>query len=252
MDNNEGLRKHLSPLGAWAFAIGTSVGWGSLVVTANTYLAQAGPLGSVLGLVLGALIMALIARNYGYMMRCYPEAGGAYAYTREVFGYDAGFLTAWFLAMTYFAILWANATSLPLFARIFLGGTFRFGKLYTLFGYDVYIGEALLSAAAIALFGYLCARQRRVANGLMIALALLFTAGIAACFAGALLGKGFTVQPAYIPDASALSQVVKIAVISPWAFIGFESISHGTEEFRFEHEKIRRVLLVAVVSTLAL
>ncbi len=94
MDNNEGLRKHLSPLGAWAFAIGTSVGWGSLVVTANTYLAQAGPLGSVLGLVLGALIMALIARNYGYMMRCYPEAGGAYAYTREVFGYDAGFLTA--------------------------------------------------------------------------------------------------------------------------------------------------------------
>ena len=252
MDNNEGLRKHLSPLGAWAFAIGTSVGWGSLVVTANTYLAQAGPLGSVLGLVLGALIMALIARNYGYMMRCYPEAGGAYAYTREVFGYDAGFLTAWFLAMTYFAILWANATSLPLFARIFLGGTFRFGKLYTLFGYDVYIGEALLSAAAIALFGYLCARQRRVANWLMIALALLFTAGIAACFAGALLGKGFTVQPAYIPDASALSQVVKIAVISPWAFIGFESISHGTEEFRFEHEKIRRVLLVAVVSTLAL
>ena len=227
MDNNEGLRKHLSPLGAWAFAIGTSVGWGSLVVTANTYLAQAGPLGSVLGLVLGALIMALIARNYGYMMRCYPEAGGAYAYTRELFGYDAGFLTAWFLAMTYFAILWANATSLPLFARIFLGGTFCFGKLYTLFGYDVYIGEALLSAAAIALFGYLCARQRRVANG-------------------------FTVQPAYIPDASALSQVVKIAVISPWAFIGFESISHGTEEFRFEHEKIRRVLLVAVVSTLAL
>ena len=63
MDNNEGLRKHLSPLGAWAFAIGTSVGWGSLVVTANTYLAQAGPLGSIIGLALGALLMALIARQ---------------------------------------------------------------------------------------------------------------------------------------------------------------------------------------------
>ena len=121
------LQKHVSPLGAWAFSIGTAVGWGSLVVTANTYLAQAGPLGSVLGLVIGAAIMLIMAWNYGYMMQCYPESGGAYAYTREVFGYDQAFLTAWFLAMTYFAILWANATSLPLFGRIFLGGVFRFG-----------------------------------------------------------------------------------------------------------------------------
>ena len=76
------LQKHISPLGAWAFAIGTSVGWGSLVVTSNTYLAQAGPVGSVLGMVLGALIMLVIAWNYSYLMRSFPEAGGAYTYTR--------------------------------------------------------------------------------------------------------------------------------------------------------------------------
>ena len=35
-----GLRPQFSPLGMWAFSIGTSVGWGSLVVTASTYLAQ--------------------------------------------------------------------------------------------------------------------------------------------------------------------------------------------------------------------
>ena len=107
MKEQQGLRQYISPMGAWAFAIGTSVGWGSLVVTANTYLAQAGPLGSVLGLVIGALIMLVIAWNYAYLMRSYPEAGGAYAYTREVFGYDQGFLTAWFLAMTYFDIFYS-------------------------------------------------------------------------------------------------------------------------------------------------
>ena len=51
-----GLQPYLSPAAAWALAVGTSVGWGSLVVTANTYLTQAGPLGTVLGLVVGALI----------------------------------------------------------------------------------------------------------------------------------------------------------------------------------------------------
>ena len=252
MKNTQGLRQHVSPLGAWAFAIGTSVGWGSLVVTASTYLAQAGPMGSVLGMGLGALIMLVIAWNYSYLMRSYPEAGGAYAYTREIFGYDQGFLTAWFLAMTYFAILWANATSLPLFGRIFLGGVFRFGKLYTIFNYDGYLGEALLSAAALLLTGLLCSRAKKVTDTLMIVLACLFTAGITICFIGAFARGKQSLTPAYIPDASALAQIVKIAVISPWAFIGFESISHSTAEFDFEHKKIRRVMLIAVVSTLLL
>ncbi|MBQ6257188.1 MAG: APC family permease, partial [Clostridia bacterium] len=155
MNSEKGLQTHLSPVGAWAFSVGTCIGWGSLVVTASTYLKQAGPLGSALGLAVGALVMLMIGRCYAYMIQCYPEAGGAYAFTREVFGYDQAFLTAWFLAMTYFAILWANATSLPLFSRIFLGGNFRVGKLYTLFGYDVYLGEALLSMAAMVLAGLL-------------------------------------------------------------------------------------------------
>ena len=89
-------------------ASGTSVGWGSLVVTSNTYLAQAGPWGSVLGLILGTVIMVVISKNYAYLIHSFPEPGGAYAYSRDVFGYDHGFLTGWFLALTYFAMLWAN------------------------------------------------------------------------------------------------------------------------------------------------
>ena len=44
------LTPFLSPLTVMAFAIGTSVGWGSLVVTSNTYLKQAGPWDTVIGL----------------------------------------------------------------------------------------------------------------------------------------------------------------------------------------------------------
>ena len=51
------LTPNLSPVGAWAFALGTSIGWGSLVVTANTYLAQAGPWGSTLGMAFATVIM---------------------------------------------------------------------------------------------------------------------------------------------------------------------------------------------------
>lgn len=238
--------------GAWAFSLGTSVGWGSLVVTSSTYLAQAGPLGSVLGLAAGMLLMMVISRNYAYLMNACPEPGGAYAYSREVFGHDHGFLTGWFLALTYLAVLWANATSIPLFARFFLGDLFQKGYLYTLFGYDVYLGEALLSLLVLAGAATLCVKSWRAAYRVMVGLVFLFTAGIGIVFAGALMGLDRPMSPAFVPDSDAMMQIIQIAVISPWAFIGFESISHSAEEFSFNRKKSFRVLLVAVVSTTAL
>ena len=81
----------LSSLGAWAFSIGTAVGWGSLVVTSTTYLAEAGPLGSALGMLFGAGVMLVIACNYAYLMRAWPSGGGAYTYVCEMLGHDYAF-----------------------------------------------------------------------------------------------------------------------------------------------------------------
>ena len=248
MDVNKKLSADLSPLGAWSFAVGAGVGWGSLVVTSSSYLAQAGPLGSVLGLAIGTVIMLVIARNYAYLMRLFPESGGAYAYTREAFGYDHGFLVAWFLALTYLSVLWANATSLPLFVRYFVGDVLRFGRLYAIFGYDVYVGEALLTVIALVLVGFLCMRSKRAAAVTMKILVIVLAVGIVIVTAAAFLRRGQSMAPAIVPDTSALSQIVKIAVISPWAFIGFESISHATAEFSFDRSRVRRILILSVLA----
>ena len=243
------LTPHLSPLGAWAFAIGTSVGWGSLFITGNTYLPTAGPIGTVLGLIVGALIMLVIARNYHYMIECFPGAGGAYTYSKNVFGNDRGFLTAWFLALTYFAMLWANATSLPVFARYFIGDAFQFGKIYTLFGYDVYLGEALLSVGAVLIFALLCMSHKKLTSLIMIALAVTFTVGIAAVFFGSTAAGGGHYSPGFIPDSSKITQILAITAISPWAFIGFENISHASDEYTFRRKKVFPILVIVVIST---
>ncbi|MDO4399903.1 MAG: amino acid permease [Coriobacteriia bacterium] len=246
------LLPYLSPAAAWALALGTSVGWGSLVVTTNTYLIKAGPLGSVLGITIGGIIMLVVARNYHYMTNCVPEAGGAYAYARETFGYDHGFLAAWFIALTYLAMLWANATSLPLFARIFFGSGLQVGHLYSLFGYDVYLGEVLLAIAVIAIVSLLCMRYKKGIAAALVALVGIFCAGITLCFAAALFGVDIPLEPLYVPNGSELSQIMLIACISPWAFIGFESISHASEEFAFPQKKTFSILALAVISAMVL
>ena len=252
MDNKSQQNKlgpYLSPAAAWAIALGTGIGWGALLITSNTYLAEAGPLGSILGILTGAVIMLIVSRNYHYMVNSIPDAGGAYAYAKETFGYDHGFLSAWFLALTYIAMFWANATSLPLFARYFLGGMFEFGFRYTIFGYEVYLGEALLSIAAIVLAALLCSRLKRGAARLAGVLTAVIIVGISVCFLAAAVGYDtarFSLSPAFLPGKSALSQILRIAVISPWAFIGFEGISHSVEEYTFPAKKTFRILAAAV------
>ena len=161
-------------------------------------------------------------------------------------------MTAWFISLAYLAMLWANATSLPLFARYFMGEIFHFGRMYTLFGYDVYLGEALLTIAAILLVAFLCANHTGIVTRLMSNMALLFSGGITFCFLAALFGQKPAFAPAVLPDTSALRQVLHIACISPWAFIGIESVSHGAEEFSFKRSRIFPIMIVSVVSTTAL
>lgn len=249
------LEPYLSRAEAWSLALGTSIGWGSLVITCSTYLASAGPAGTVLGLLIGTAVMLMVASTYAFLMRHHPDAGGAFTYAKEIFGPDFGVLASWFVILTYFAMLWANATSLPLFARYFVGNVFQVGKLFEVFGYEVYLGEVLLSVGAILLTCLVCARHKKFPTVLNTCLAATFSVGIVACFVSALTGHtstSFSLSPAYAPNGSALAQVVRIASISPWAFIGFENISNSTEELGFSTKHSFGVLTAAVLTSTVL
>ena len=246
------LTPYLSERAAWALSVGTSVGWGALVVTSSDFLSAAGPAGSLVGLLIGMGVMLLIAGNYFFTASRYPDAGGLYSITKNVFGYDRAFLVFWFMSLVYLSMFWANATSLPLFARYFIGNTFRFGYLYTVFGYEIYLGEVLLTLAAILLVALLCIRSKRAAAHVMVILVLLLLIGIAVCFFTALAGHGgtgMTFTPAFLPDRGSFSQVLRIVFISPWAFIGFENITHSAEEYKFSHSKLFRILVISVITS---
>ena len=76
LDSSRKLQPYLSPLAVWALSAGSAIGWGSLVVTSSTYLSQAGPLGSILGLLIGFAMMLLVASHYHFLANRYPGTGG--------------------------------------------------------------------------------------------------------------------------------------------------------------------------------
>ncbi|MBQ1491043.1 MAG: amino acid permease, partial [Blautia sp.] len=253
--NTTTLQPYLSPMAVWALSVGSAIGWGSLVVTSRSYLSEAGPLGSILGLLIGFAMMLMVSSHYHFLANRYPGTGGLYHYVKNIFGYDRAFLIAWFMFLIYISIFWANATSIPLFARYFLQGVFKTGYLYTIFGYKVYLVEGLVTLVVMWLVGILCMKSKKATARSMVVMVLIFTIGITVCFVAAMLGRGssgMSMSPAFLPDKSVLKQVIHIAFVSPWAFIGFESVSHSAAEYRFKHSNMFRVLVISVAVTTAL
>ena len=249
-DNNASLSGYLSPLGAWALAFGSAVGWGCFVMPGTTFLPIAGPWGSVLGIVIGAAIMLIIGMSYRFLMARYPDAGGSYTYAAKALGSDHGFLCAWMLLLTYAAIIWANSTALSLIVRYLFGDIFCFGFSYQIAGYTVYFGEVLLSIAILAAACGICLIGRRVAAWVQIIGSLLLFFGITACFIAVTVHRGGLagITPAFSSQGDPAAQVLTIVILAPWAFIGFESISHSAGEFRFSVKKTLPILVAALVT----
>ena len=243
--------KNISILGAFALSIGTALGWGSFVVTGSSFVSQAGPVGSIIGLLIGMLIMMVVAYNYHYMMNKYPDTnGGIYSFAKYTIGSDHAFLVSWFLIITYLAILWANVSSFSLFAQYIFGSTFQFGFHYVIWGYDIWLGEILLSAFFLFLFAGICLLKKQITTHLQFGLAALFIAIIIGGFiaVSVMHEGGFKAyEPAFGPSNDyELVKIARVISMTPWAFIGFESISHSSRNFKFKKKHVFKIFFISL------
>ena len=185
------------------------------------------------------------------MANRYPDSGGAFTYTKHVFGYDHSFLCSWSLVLAYISIIWANATALILIARYLIGPVLQFGFTYRVAGYDVYLGEIIVTICVLVLFGFLTTKRKRVVKTLNTLLALVLVLGTVVCFVGVLANAHVTpatFEPALSPLNDPVRGIIGIVAIAPWAFIGFESVTHAVSEIKFSHRRLLPVLIAAVIA----
>ena len=254
MNNRSGLA-HFSALGAWAVAFGCAVGWDVLSLPLTGFLPKAGPAGTVLGLAVAALAMVVIAWNFHYMMVKCPGPGGVYSYAKKAFGHDHGYICGWFLCLAYAAIVWADAEMLTVIVRYLLGGNpLHFGFKYHVAGFRVCLGDIAMVTVAMGIVAALIAR-RRVAAAVQIAAALVLAAGLVACFGAAVAcneGGLASMRPFFSPSGGPpLVQILGILMISPWLFVGIESISCISAEFRFPVRRSFWIMVAAIAASVA-
>ena len=182
MENNRPLNeydRYLSPLDVLAIAFGCTIGWGAFVMPGTTFLPVAGPLGSVIALLISVAVVLVIGSNFSYLMRHRPGTGGVYAYTKDAFGRDHAFLCAWFLCLSYLTVVFMNATSLFLILRTVFGNSLRYGYYYyNIAGNNIFMGEVGASIVALATVGLLFINAKPLLQKLHTALSVGLLAGV--------------------------------------------------------------------------
>ncbi len=254
MANNENtLQRKLSPVNVWSLALGSIIGWGAFVMPGNTFLPKAGPAGTAIAMAIAALIMISIAFNYNYMINKYPVAGGEFTYTKNSFGTVAGYICAWFLGLSYLAIVPLNATALALIGRNLFPKVFQWGYLYTVEGYSIYLGEVLLAVVALVLFAWLSIRGISVAGKFQTVLVFLLVGSVALLSVAAIISDKASfsaLAPAFqtTSDGSiSAGGILAVVAVAPWAFVGFDSIPQASEEFNFSHKKTKVIMVLSII-----
>lgn len=255
MDHNETvaperLSKHLKPHWVWAIALGSAVGWGAFILPAD-WIATAGPLGALLGLAVGGGLMIVVGVSYGFLARTFPVSGGAFAYTLVGFGRLHAYICAWFMTLGYVSIVALNASALSVLARQVVPQIAEVGYLYTIAGWDVYLGEVLISTVALVVFAILNVRGSGNSARVQFYMCVLMIVAVVAILIGVVVspeGQFENIQPLFNSETSAMAGTLAIVAIAPWAFIGFDNIPQTAEEFSFSSSKAFKLIVWSLVA----
>lgn len=246
MDRNE-YDRYLLPVDVLAIAFGCTVGWGAFAMPGTTFLPMAGPVGTLIAMLIGAAVMLVIGENFSFLMQHKPGTGGVYAYTKDAFGRDHAFLCAWFLCLSYLTIVFLNATSLFTVMRTIFGRSLQVGYYYYhIAGNVIFMGEVGASIVALAIVGMLFINAKPFLQGLHTILAGILLLGVL-IVAGVCLPHLGSLSPAFGSQGGSRAHALfSVVMLTPWAFVGFEVISFETAHFDFEIQR-SRVLTIASI-----
>ena len=182
------FKKDMRKMDIWALALGAIIGWGCFVMPGTSFLPKAGP-SAIIGLLLGGCIMSVIAFSYGYCIQKYPLSGGEFVYADASFGKKHAFACGWMIVLGYWSLIPLNSTAIGMISRYLMPDIFQFGYLYTLSGWDVYLGEVLLSSAFIIVLGYMNVKGVKSAGWFQTTVAVALTASVAFCLIGVMTAE---------------------------------------------------------------
>ena len=115
----------------------------------------------------------------------------------------------------------------------------------------MFVGEVGLAAFAVVLVGFLHSRGVQGVGRTQVVMTGLLVAAVALVGIGALTGPGASVanwESYFAPGRSAWTGVLAMLAISPWLYVGFDTLPQAAEEFAFPAGRAFRLMAAAILA----
>lgn len=249
MANRREFNKVLNPLDVLVTAFGAMIGWG-WVVSTGSWLSRAGVFGTVLGYVIGGIMIYFVGLTYSELTTAMPQAGGVRVFSYKAFGPAGSYVCSWFMILSYIGVVCFEACSLPTVIQYIFPG-FLQGYLYSFAGFDIYATWLAFALFFAVLITYINIRGIKAAAVLQTVLTLIIAAvGIILVAAAAINGRADNLSGQMFFGESGFSivkNVLSVAVIAPFFLFGFDVIPQVAEEINVPLKKVGRLMLLSII-----
>ncbi|WP_455972135.1 APC family permease [Bacteroides congonensis] len=229
-------------------AFGAMIGWG-WVVSSGQWIQTGGVIGTVIGFIIGGIMIYLVGLTYAELTAAMPKCGGAQNFSYAAFGVKGSYICTWTLALSYIGVVCFEACSFATIIQYIIPG-FLQGYLYTVAGYDVYLSWVLVAVFASALITYInflgtktAARLQNVLTSIIAGVGILLVVG--SVFSGNM--SNLESQPFVGNDGnSVIANILRVAIMTPFFLFGFDVIPQAAEEINVPLKRLGRLMILSI------
>ncbi len=230
-------------------AFGAMIGWG-WVVSSGNWIQNGGVLGAILGFVIGGIMIFFVGLTYAELTGAMPQCGGEHVFSYKAMGPIGSFICTWAIILGYVSVVCFEACALPTIIQ-YIYPNFLKGYMYTIAGFDIYASWVAVAVIVAIFITYINIKGAKTAAILQTVLTVII-GGVGILLVVGSVFNGSTANFdgqlfAGVDTGSMFGNVIKVAITTPFFFIGFDVIPQAAEEINVPLKKVGRILILSIV-----
>lgn len=230
-------------------AFGAMIGWG-WVVSSGQWITSGGVLGTVLGFIIGGIMIYFVGLCYAELTTAMPKCGGEHVFSYKAFGSIGAYICTWSIILSYIGVVCYEAVSFPTILQYVFPKIAR-GYLYSVGGFDIYFTWLLIAIGMALLILFLnIIGMKKAARFQKILTCVIAAVGIALVAGAAYSGNVNNLQnQLLVGDTSGeiIQNIAKVAIMTPFFLFGFDVIPQAAEEINVPLKKLGKMMILSII-----
>lgn len=195
-----------------------------------------------------------VGLTYAELTAAMPQCGGEHVFSHRAMGSVGSFVCTWAIVLGYVSVVCFEACALPTIIT-YIFPSFLQGYMYTVAGFDIYASWVAVAVIIALVITYINIRGAKMAAILQTVLTVVIgVIGILLVVASLFTGDVSNLETqmfAGIDTTSMLRNILTVAAVTPFFFIGFDVIPQAAEEINVPLKKIGSIMMLSIVLAVA-